>query len=741
MVIVDEHDADISDDRDTVNVKVTTSSGEKLSLKALETDVAGNSALDNHAGTFMATLKIGNRTQKDQIKVLPGDQIMVSYLDQENTDPGVPIERTCSVMEAGGGAAKCLVYRTSVQQVEDISNQAMARKSRIKARLGWAPPILADQIVARHPQYQPPGAATAIAAAKSEDAIVVALGAPLLFEVTCPQNALNSASVMYVTAVAESEMKAAAREGKKPAALKVPLQILPIDILAAAKGFPIRLQSDVRRDAKQMLQEGTFSGIVRFQLANRGDPISDLVSYSDEGLGIALPQQMDASGHAANRVPTLRVVGGDVVHLKYEDPQTKRITDWKVRLLSDGRLELMDPSFTAQSDTIHLGGQFCLRVVDPDRDCSDARDTVQVRAEASSGDKLTLVLTETLPHSGVFETSFQPELIGQRTADGKLPPVPAHKGDKLYVTFGDDVTFTYEDPDCVSPPGAMTVTRVGHVAKGSDASLAVFSKQFKDPEMAVKTQFLMAEALFELAKEHRKLQQKKKADEEIARGKAILEEAIRDYPQTSLAAQGDYLLANLAQELGDLREAVSRYAQVINSYPDSEYAAASQFKKAICYEKMENFDAACEDYVKLTYVYPESSFVADATLRSATTITRRGSTRSPRRSSTTSSRRTPRTRWRRGAVPGGELAMKQKTYAEAGKLFASLVDEYQDDKALRAEAMYWLGDSYFKAGDGKNAYRGFKRLTWDYPDSDWAKYARGRLTDDAFIHMEEEPSK
>ena len=201
------------------------------------------------------------------------------------------------------------------------------------------------------------------------------------------------------------------------------------------------------------------------------------------------------------------------------------------------------------------------------------------RAKAASGDLLTLKLTETLPHSGVFETSFQPELIGEKGPDGKLPPLPANKGDKLYVTFGDDVTFTYDDPECVAPPGTMTVTQVGHIAKGADATLAVFSKQFKDPEMAVKTQFLTAEALFEMAKEHRKLDQKKRADEEIARGKTILEEAIRDYPQTTLAAQGDYLLANLAQELGNLREAISRYAHMISSYPDSEYAAASQFKK------------------------------------------------------------------------------------------------------------------------------------------------------------------
>ena len=77
-----------------------------------------------------------------------------------------------------------------------------------------------------------------------------------------------------------------------------------------------------------------------------------------------------------------------------------------------------------------------------------------------------------------------------------------------------------------------------------------------------------------------------------------------------------------------------------------------------------------------------------------------------------------------------QCMLKQKTYAQATKLFASLVEEYQDDKVLRPEAMYWMGDSYFKARDFKNAYRAFKRVTWDYPDNQWAKYAVGRLTEE-----------
>ena len=41
--------------------------------------------------------------------------------------------------------------------------------------------------------------------------------------------------------------------------------------------------------------------------------------------------------------------------------------------------------------------------------------------------------------------------------------------------------------------------------------------------------------------------------------------------------------------------------------------------------------------------------------------------------------------------------------------------------------MYWLADCYFKTADMVNSYRTFKKLTWDYPESKWAKFARGQL--------------
>ena len=73
--------------------------------------------------------------------------------------------------------------------------------------------------------------------------------------------------------------------------------------------------------------------------------------------------------------------------------------------------------------------------------------------------------------------------------------------------------------------------------------------------MAVKTRFLMAEAMFEMAKHHRKLKKMELATAEIAKGKRILEEAMRDYPGTKHVVQGEYLLANLAQEIERLKTA------------------------------------------------------------------------------------------------------------------------------------------------------------------------------------------
>ena len=54
--------------------------------------------------------------------------------------------------------------------------------------------------------------------------------------------------------------------------------------------------------------------------------------------------------------------------------------------------------------------------------------------------------------------------------------------------------------------------------------------------------------------------------------------------------------------------------------------------------------------------------------------------------------------------------------------------------------MYWCGEAYLRIGEPTGAYRMFKVLTWDYPESAWARYARGRLLEDALVTAEKKES-
>ena len=62
------------------------------------------------------------------------DTITVSYFDKENTDPGVAIERSYAVAEAGSSKPKPTVYRTTVQLVEDTGRSAQAKIRQLRMR-------------------------------------------------------------------------------------------------------------------------------------------------------------------------------------------------------------------------------------------------------------------------------------------------------------------------------------------------------------------------------------------------------------------------------------------------------------------------------------------------------------------------------------------------------------------------------------------------------------------------------
>jgi TolA-binding protein len=723
LVMVRDADEDMTAKRDTVPVTVRTSGGETLQLEALEMAHGGRGSA-RHSGVFGAVLRTGKKTQGETIRVRPGDDIIVSYVDRENTDPGVAVERTYTVSEAGTGSPIPLVYRTRVVLSEDTSTEAELKKSRIRVRTKAEGELVIykETVVAEAPPAEAPPADAADAN------VACSVNAPLMFEVTYPMLALHAGSAYEATVVAESELAAAAEARRKPTELTVPMRLG--SALAAGRKAGYDVQSDQVRRSSQLagsmqvspeLEQGIFAAAVRLQLGSPGDKPDAAVAGPSARRG-------------RRQVPTLVVCGSDVVRIRFKDVQSGEVIERKVRLLSDGRLELLDATYTVRRNAIHLGEKFFVRVTDLDQDTTGRRDAVALALRSGSGDRLTVNLAETLPHSGVFTGSVEPNYAGEKAdAPNAIDP----NDELISVAFGDRVSFEYTDEASLSADGPRTVADEGSIFFGADAEVSLFTKRFTDPEMAVKTRFLMAEALFEVAKEYRKLGETARADAELARGKRVLEEAMRDYPETSLAAQGRFLLGNLAQELEKYREAIGIYAHVITVWPDSQFAPRAQLKKAICHEKLDEYDQACEEYVKLTYVYPDSPLVADATVRLANYYYKRKRYDTAGRVFYKFQQRQPTHRLAAKALfLSGQCYYKMEDYKTAARRFDLLVREYTDDPRVRGEAMYWLGEAYFNDREYAEAYQAFKKLTWDYPESRWAQAARGRLTERVFARMD-----
>lgn len=76
-----------------------------------------------------------------------------------------------------------------------------------------------------------------------------------------------------------------------------------------------------------------------------------------------------------------------------------------------------------------------------------------------------------------------------------------------------------------------------------------------------------------------------------------------------------------------------------------------------------------------------------------------------------------------------KMGLIDEAYKSAVECFIALVDNYKDspNKELLAQGLYWAGDASFRVRDYQNAYIYLKRTTFEYPETKWARYARGML--------------
>ena len=454
------------------------------------------------------------------------------------------------------------------------------------------------------------------------------------------------------------------------------------------------------------LFEGRFVGQIPLLLGDATAPTDDTASEnSDDKKQVSLV--------------VLNSLGNDTFTATYRDTSREMDLISTASLASAAMLHITDTEYLEDADIAHVGTKLYLLLQDPDLDVSTKRDKALVRVMTASGEDETLEIEETLSHSGVFSTSFP--LVAS------TKPTPSNSKGEIECNFGDEITVGYLDNVLQTPDGLTIIEKKIPVALGTDGEMAAFSKSFKNEELAIQTQFHIAESHFELFKGHRTLKNEVEAEENLKAGQRVLRQLREDYPDPKYAPRVAYLLGQFAQEMKAWDEAIAAYRSIVANHPGHNLAPDAQYKLGQCHEEAGELDEALEAYVTLAATYPKSPLIANVMLRINEHFYAKEEFSVAASVGMKFTERFPNHEWApKMAFRVGQCHYKLESYSKAGLSFDAFVKTYPENE-LTAQALFWAGESYRTGKDIPAAFRRYNRCRWDFPESDAAKYSRGRL--------------
>ncbi len=782
-VVIYDADMDQTTEPDRVACTITSGSGMTRKLTAVETGPS--------TGTFRAwiTPVAENTSDVKQIRVDPGGQLTATYRDAENLTPGVAYDRVVTLRHAAFSEPKIQIGHMSVKPFEPIAVPGQKPAELIKPLNEFLAPseVAASLNLQRdtrdliRTRYEISQKFLDMDQAP-ESGLELVLGRHALIEVVAPHLALGQASEIAVYVQTDSGRAALGAANTSGFDLNAPgtlhynatLNAGVFHHLALQRGgyhetFEVNRGSDYER-IQASLQEGRF----RLSVPLIPGPMPTR-SFADRA---AFAEETRGSGQTYPY--GLRVKAGERIHVgvSYTDANGKK--QWataSARVTTHPLLDVMQEDYRESMTSAHVGEKLCVRVVDPAADTSDERDAVRVYMQSKSGQKDYANLRETDTHSGIFKAVFQLTYTPAQAQDGG--PAAGYDVGQLGfpVVYGDTVGVKYTDA-----LGRDTPPQFIELAKGSDGSISPFSKQYDDSETATRTQFAMAESFLELARQHRKHGEQEQAKREFDRAKQLLASTIAQFTDPETRAHAEYLLGNLTMEDAEATQdkplqaeryhaALARFMKVTGTYADSPFASQSQFKIAVIYERLGEPDIAAQEYVKLAYKYPESEHLATSMARLGTHFQRKAveyETRAKPLLEDVNNKdaifegevlkklsvkeyvkaaqifERLQTRFPSHELAGtaglraGQIYMRAGDYAQAVKALKSVIDnESYDGVTLRSEAMYWAGMSHQSLREDLLAYALFKRITYDFPESKWAAYARSQLSTPKMLQLDQ----
>lgn len=783
-IVIADADMDTSPDRDQVEFTIAavgqsadvTSEPDPQSAKlrrmiALETEP--------HSGVFLGRVFPVSTvpTRDSEIQVSDGGTLTATYRDAENLDPGIPTNRRVTIEHARYRTPSLAVYNVTTEKIglSNFKNDKNRKEESDDDDNG--PEIILPRRTLNYTHLD--------AVALTSEVPHAVIGASLRFDVIAPHLAFADSSTITAYVQTERGRKAAA-DSALPFDVRVPGTLKLTGLLSDSH---VSSHLSTRRRNEQI--SATAPG---YLVGRRARPPTNLPPLDDGRFSFDIPLKLDElparsyGTSAAESLPSLQIPDalavrpGDKVHIGYAFKDKQGNPQWHtstVILTSDTFLDVMNGRYRREISKAFVGEKLYVRLIAPGLDQNPERDVANVTLKADSGVTTPFQLRETSAHSGHFKGSFTISYASEPLGD-KLPSVELHGfpvkyGDQVTISVSGSMLSVGETKLAASPsPVAVAINR------GADGAIEPFSKRYGEDGVAVKTTFTLAECFFELAKHHRKMDQESLARREMGHAQKLLAEAIASHQEDELKAHAEYLLGNLAQEYADLsknedskkvmyQDALARFSKIPLDYPDTEFAPQAQFKKALVYEKMNELDIAVEEYVKLAYKYPEHELIPSVMSRLGAYFQQQGLTY--KNQAETLEKKVGDVEQAGEAIRLRDLATKE--YLDAATVFGKLQSRFPEDplaglaglrsamnymragdyetaidafklvvdnetydgREIRAQALFWSGVSHERLLATAEAYQIYRRTTFDFPDSNWAKRSRGRLADPIFARI------
>jgi len=338
-VFIGDPDMDISPEPDRVSFTVRAGRGEPVTVEALETDA--------HSGIFIGTVfpVSGEPTRDTELTVAAGDDLLMTYVDRDNTDPGIPWERTSLVEQSGADDPELRVYDVASRPLDDKEQTAIAQKQEVGRRFEERVAVTRELVAVRPEKV----------GERLEPASILVDG-PLLVELLSPAAAKSAESetVIYVqTAAGRQKLGREVADGEFP--LDVPgtirLERRPGDvggILPPPGTSSVVVRGN--RFAVDALAEGRFTFLVQKQLG----PVPEE----------SLAEVEDTSG--GREPPVLQIQGNDTLFVGHRYTNKAGEERWVIQpvtLTSDVLFNVMDERYREEVEGTHVGDSLYVRLI------------------------------------------------------------------------------------------------------------------------------------------------------------------------------------------------------------------------------------------------------------------------------------------------------------------------------------------------------------------------------------------